>query len=254
MDERRRERALSFGGFAREYDRFRPEPPAEALDWLVPAEAGSIAEIGAGTGLLTRHLVRRAQEVFAVEPDSRMRAVLHENVPSAIALEGRGEEIPLPDGSADVVIAASSWHWVDQERGFTEAARVLRSGGTLALLWTGPDRTVDWVARLMVGGRIMAPEERRQFDDDRHRRHRPEMPEGAPFDEPERRLFRAARSVTTDELIGLPGTYSQAITQSSAERAEFDDRLRRYVADEIELSGGRIELPIGCVAWRAVRL
>lgn len=190
MAESRRERAMSFGGFAREYDRFRPEPPAEALDWLVPKEAASIAEIGAGTGLLTRHLGQRAHEVFAIEPDSRMREVLQENVPSAVALEGRGEAIPLSDDSVDVVIAASSWHWVEQERGFAEAARVLRRGGTLALLWTGPDRTVEWVSRLMAGGREMSPEERRRSDQDRHRRHHPEIPDGAPFDNPERRVFR----------------------------------------------------------------
>ncbi len=254
MDESRRKRAMSFGGFAREYDRFRPEPPAEALDWLVPKEAVSIAEIGAGTGLLTRHLTQRAEEVFAIEPDARMREVLRENVPSAVALEARGEAIPIPDDSVDVVIAASSWHWVEQQKGFAETARVVRIGGILALLWTGPDRTVEWVSRLMAGGRAMSPEERQRFDEDRHRRHRPEMPEGAPFDDPERRVFRGSWLVTEDELIGLPGTYSEALSLSPAQRREYDDQLRRFVADEVTLFDGEVELPIGCVAWRAIRL
>src|ERR1700722_11024956 len=82
VDTSRREPAVSFGGSAREYDRFRPQPPPEALDWLVPKEAVSIAEIGAGTGLLTRHLIGPAREVFAIEPDPRMREVLREKVPS----------------------------------------------------------------------------------------------------------------------------------------------------------------------------
>lgn len=254
MDQSRRQRATSFGAFAREYDRFRPEPPAEALDWLVPKEAGSIAEIGAGTGLVTRHLIQRAREVFAIEPDPRMREVLRDNAQSAVALEGQGEAIPLSDDSMDVVMAASSWHWVQQESGFAEAARVLRSGGTLALLWTGPDRSVEWVSRLMAGGRAMSPEERQRFDQDRHRRHRPEVPEGAPFDEPERRVFRGSWSVSAEELIGLPGTYSEAFTLTSAKRVEYDEQLRRFVADEIDLSHGEVELPIGCVAWRAFRL
>lgn len=245
---------MSFGGFARTYDRFRPEPLAEALEWLVPDEAASIAEIGAGTGLLTRQLIQRAREVFAIEPDPRMREVLGENVPSAIALEGRGEAIPLSDSSVDVVIAASSWHWVDQVSGFAEAARVLRSGGTLALLWSGPDRSIEWVSRLMAGGRATSSEERQGFDQDRHRRHRPEMPEGAPFDDPERRVFRGARAVTAEQLIGLPGTYSEALTLTPAQRAEYDDRLRRFVAHEIDLSHGVVELPIACVAWRTFRL
>jgi SAM-dependent methyltransferase len=254
MAESRRERAMSFGGFAREYDRFRPEPPAEALEWLVPKEAASIAEIGAGTGLLTRHLGQRAHEVFAIEPDSRMREVLQENVPSAVALEGRGGAIPLSDDSVDVVIAASSWHWVEQERGFAEAARVLRRGGTLALLWTGPDRTVEWVSRLMAGGREMSREERQRSDQDRYRRHHPEMPDGAPFGNPERGVFRGSRLVTAEVLIGLPGTYGEAFPLTSAQRVDYDDQLRQFVADEVNLSNGQVELPIGCVTWRALRL
>ena len=173
MDESMHKRAMSFGEFARDYDRFRPEPPPDALDWLIPKDAGSIAEIGAGTGLLTRHLTQRAREVFAIEPDPRMRNVLKEKLPSVVALEGRGEAIPLSDDSVDVVIAASSWHWVEQVKGFAEAARVQYLGGTLALLWTGPNRSVEWVSRLMAGGREMGVEERQRSDEDRQRRHQP---------------------------------------------------------------------------------
>ena len=188
MDESRRQRAMSFGSFARDYDRFRPEPPRQALDWLVPKGARSIAEVGAGTGLLTRHLTQRVDAVYAIEPDSRMSDVLKEKVPSAIVLGGRGEAIPLADDSVDVAMAASSWHWVDQEKGFGEAARVVHPGGVLALLWTGPDRTVEWVRRLMAGGKEMTNEERERFDEERRRRHQPEMPRGAPFGDPEARL------------------------------------------------------------------
>jgi SAM-dependent methyltransferase len=254
MDKAQPEPAVSFGGSAREYDRFRPEPPAEALDWLVPEKAVSIAEIGAGTGLLTRHLMGRAREVFAIEPDPRMRQVLQESVPSVLALAGRGQAIPLSNDSVYVVIAANSWHWVDQKEGFSEAARVLRSCGTLALLWTGPDRSVEWVSHLMAGGGTMDPEERQRLVQDTHRRHGPEMPEGAPFSDPETRVFRGSWSLTAEELIGLPGTYSQVLTMTPAQRVGYDDQLRRFVADEIDVSRGRVELPISCRTWRAFRL
>jgi SAM-dependent methyltransferase len=253
-DTSRREPAVSFGGSAREYDRFRPQPPPEALDWLVPKEAVSIAEIGAGTGLLTRHLIGPARRVFAIEPDPRMREVLHEKVPSVLALAGRGEAIPLSGVSMDLVIAATSWHWVDQKEGFAEAARVLRRGGTLALLWTGPDRSIDWVSHLMAGGGTASAEERQQTVQETRRRNRPEMPEGAPFSDPETRVFRGSWSLTAEELIGLPATFSQVLTLTPAQRVEYDDQLRRFVTDEIVLSDGRAELPIGCTTWRAVRL
>jgi SAM-dependent methyltransferase len=64
---------------ASDYDRYRPAPPPQALDWLVPAAARAVLDLAAGTGVVTRELVRRAagaQRVIAVEPDERMRAVL----------------------------------------------------------------------------------------------------------------------------------------------------------------------------------
>ena len=70
------ERATSFGNVAEIYDKVRPEPPAEALDWLVPAGCEVAVDLAAGTGLFTRGLLGRAAQVVAVEPDERMRAVL----------------------------------------------------------------------------------------------------------------------------------------------------------------------------------
>jgi ubiquinone/menaquinone biosynthesis C-methylase UbiE len=121
--------AQSFGAIARDYDRFRPGPPQEAVQWLVPSGTVDVLEIGAGTGALTRRLVERARHVRAVEPDARMRAVLRARTPDAEVVAGRGEEIPAEDRSFDVVIGASSWHWVDEELALPEVARVLRPGG-----------------------------------------------------------------------------------------------------------------------------
>src|SRR5262249_31451660 len=133
------ERASSFGGVASHYERYRPGPPMAAVDWLLPSRPSRVVDLGAGTGALTRLLVERADEVVAVEPDDRMRAVLAEQVPGARAVEGRGEAIPLPDGVADAVFASSSWHWMDPVATLTEVARVLVPGGTLGAMWTGPD-------------------------------------------------------------------------------------------------------------------
>ncbi len=254
MDELQRRRATSFGSIAEDYDRFRPEPPEEALDWVLPASTSAVAEIGAGTGALTRKLVDRVAEVYAIEPDERMRAVLERRAPRAQVREGRGEEIPLPDHSVDAVLAASSWHWVDQAKGFAEVARVLRPGGVIGLLWTGADRTVPWVSKLMAGGVEVDEDQREKDTQARHLRHRPEMPDDAPFGKPEGTVFRFAKEVTPEELIGLPTTYSLSIILDPRQREEFVRNLERYVADEIELQDGLVELPLGCVAWRAVRL
>src|SRR5690349_11891828 len=97
----------SFGAVASDYERFRPGPPTAAVDWWLPERVGRVVDLGAGTGALTRLLVDRADEVVAVEPDDRMRAILHQRVPSAVALAGRAESFELPGASADAVLASS---------------------------------------------------------------------------------------------------------------------------------------------------
>ncbi len=110
-------RRLSFGSVAADYDRYRPPPPPQALDWLIPPDATAVLDLAAGTGAVTRLLIGRAERVFAVEPDDRMRAVLAARCPEAVALAGRAEDIPLPGASVDAVVISSAWHWLDPELG-----------------------------------------------------------------------------------------------------------------------------------------
>ncbi|HEX4244817.1 MAG TPA: class I SAM-dependent methyltransferase, partial [Acidimicrobiales bacterium] len=132
-------RAGSFGQVASHYERFRPGPPPAAIDWILPTHVARVVDLGAGTGALTRMLVDRADEVVAVEPDDRMRSVLVQEVSRARAVSGRGEAMPLPDGSVDAVLASSSWHWMDVVPALHEVARVLVPGGVLGAVWSGPD-------------------------------------------------------------------------------------------------------------------
>ena len=144
---RSRERALSFGGVAEQYERARPSYPEEAVEWLVGG-ARTVVDLAAGTGKLTRQLVARAPDVTAVEPSREMLAQLRRAVPSAVAVEGTAEAMPLPDASADAVVVAQAFHWFDTPVALEEIARVLRRGGTLGLIWNDRDDDIPWVARL----------------------------------------------------------------------------------------------------------
>jgi hypothetical protein len=100
------EQATSFGNVADSYDKVRPRPPADALDWLVPAGCHVAVDLAAGTGLFTRALLGRAAEVIAVEPDGRMREVLAKHSPGVRVLEGRGESAGAEFTNVE---AASFW-------------------------------------------------------------------------------------------------------------------------------------------------
>src|SRR5690606_31635189 len=120
--------ARSFGAAAEEYERGRPSYPAEAIAWLVPEDARVVVDVGAGTGKMTRALGAPGREVIAVEPSAGMREQFARVLPEVELLMGAAEAIPLPDATADVLVYAQAWHWVDPERAIPEAARVLRPG------------------------------------------------------------------------------------------------------------------------------
>jgi SAM-dependent methyltransferase len=244
----------AFGAVAGEYDRLRSGPPPEALDWMLPPDATDALEIGAGTGILTRLLVERVAHVTAVEPDDRMRAVLAATAAGADVQAGVAEALPAADSSCDVVIAASAWHWVEEARAVPEVARVLRPGGRLALVWSGPDRSVDWMRSLWAGGIVFEPEERDAVDQGRRRRRVVNLEAGgpSPFYEPETSLFRWTKPMTREDLVALCGTYSVVITMDDDARERHLNAMRRFL-DEQEFLSGRdvIDVPMRAYCFRA---
>lgn len=99
-------------------------------------ESATVLDLAAGTGKLTRLLVRRFACVLAVEPLDEMRAVLERLVPEAEALAGSAEAIPLADASVGAVYVAEAFHWFGGDPAVVaELARVLAPGGVLVLMW-----------------------------------------------------------------------------------------------------------------------
>jgi SAM-dependent methyltransferase len=126
--------AEGFSRSAEAYERGRPRYPREALELLLsrlPARA-AVLDLAAGTGALTRPLLKAGLEVVAVEPVAAMRAALPRSVR---ALEGTAEAIPLGSGEVDAVVVGQAFHWFDGDAALLEIHRVLRREGVLALFW-----------------------------------------------------------------------------------------------------------------------
>jgi SAM-dependent methyltransferase len=246
----RETRRLSFGLVASDYDRYRPSPPPQALDWLVPQGARAVLDLAAGTGAVTRELVRRAagtQRVVAVEPDERMRAVLAARCPDAEVLAGRGEDIPLPDASVDAVVISAAWHWLDPERAVPEITRVLRVGGRLGVIWTSRDTRMPWVAEFNE----LAHESREAGARVRRRRREVTFPAGTPLSPAEELTVEYSLPRTKDELFGLLATYSGVITLDQERRAEFASRVRAFLDRQ---PWDTVDLPMICRCLRSTRL
>jgi len=161
---------------------------------------------------MSRRLAERAGRVVAVEPDARMLAVLHRRSPAAGAVVGAAEHLPLASGQFDVVVVSSAWHWMEPAAASMEIARVLRPGGVFGVLWSGADRSVDWVGEVLA-----AP----AGTPVRHHRRTVDLPPGAPFERPELASLQWTLPRTGPELLGLAGTYSSVLIRtrrSSARR------------------------------------
>jgi SAM-dependent methyltransferase len=141
-------RARSFGQVADDYDEARPGYPPDAVAWLLGASPLDVVDLGAGTGKLTGVLLAAGHRVVAVEPLDELRAKLAEALPGVRAVGGRAEAIPLPDASADAVVAAQAFHWFDPEPALAEIARVLAPGGTLGVIWNVRDESQGWMREL----------------------------------------------------------------------------------------------------------
>ena len=238
---------------AADYDRLRPGPPDAALDWLVPEGCATAVELGAGTGLFTRALARRAGQVIAVEPDDRMRAVLAARSAGVRAVAGRGEEIPVPDASADGVFVSSAWHWLDHDVAVPEIARVLRDGGRLGVTWASRDRLADWVAELDTIRQRRGARQARDEDGRPRRGHEVTLPDGAPFRNVASASFTFSRTMTVDDLVDWLGTHSGFITAPDEERAAGLARAREALLPRAD-ANGFIEVPMRSTCWRADRL
>jgi SAM-dependent methyltransferase len=243
---------MSFGSVADEYDRVRPAPPAEAVDWLLPARCEVVVDVGAGTGLLTRALAGKASRVIAIEPDDRMRAVLEARSPGVQALAGRAESIPLPDGCADAVLFSSSWHWVDPALAIPEVARVLRDGGRFGVTWNGRDRENTWI-RADDWFRETAKVQSDDADDRARGHHHVTLPDDGLFRDVQSAVFRHDRVVRATDLVDWLTTQSRVITARPELIAAGRARAAAAIAAQFPGSS-EVTVPMRARCWRAERV
>jgi SAM-dependent methyltransferase len=264
-------RAASFGAAASLYERYRPGPPGEVVDWILPRHVARVVDLGAGTGALTRLLIDKADEVVAVEPDDRMRSVLTEEIPGVRAVMGRGESMPLPDGCADAVLASSSWHWMDPVPTLHEVGRILVPGGILGALWSGPDPEGPFLVQAQA---LLAEQSKGDNSASSDRTGDPgssefaslimgdalrpvsslEIPLGVPFDPPEHEVFMWDVALNADDMVGLLGTLSWIITMSEETRQGVIAEARRLLRELLGVEGDvTVDVAFRSDAWRSRR-
>ncbi|MDP9001290.1 MAG: class I SAM-dependent methyltransferase [Myxococcota bacterium] len=131
-----------FTGRVDDYERYRPGYPPELLELATGAcgvgPGRIVADIGSGTGILTRLLLTAGASVIGIEPNAAMRAAAERTLsgePRFESLDGCAEATGMGDASVDVIVAGQAFHWFDPTRTRAEFARILRPGGWVILAW-----------------------------------------------------------------------------------------------------------------------
>jgi SAM-dependent methyltransferase len=122
-----------FSNRVADYVRYRPGYPRAILELLRDECAltpqSVIADVGSGTGILTRLLLENGNVVYGVEPNAQMRQAGEEFLaayPKFRSVAAAAEATTLPDASVDFVMAAQAFHWFDAQAARAEFRRILR--------------------------------------------------------------------------------------------------------------------------------
>ncbi|HKS46429.1 MAG TPA: class I SAM-dependent methyltransferase [Amycolatopsis sp.] len=127
-----------FSDRASYYARYRPSYPQAILDMLrrlVPPPA-DVADVAAGTGILSRALAESGYATVAVEPNPAMRGEILDGAPPTLTVvEGTGEDTRLTASGLDLIAVAQAFHWLEPVAALREFRRIGRPNCLVAIVW-----------------------------------------------------------------------------------------------------------------------
>ena len=137
-----------FSNRAENYARFRPSYPAGVIEVLETdcglTKHSMIADVGSGTGILSKLFLNNGNVVIGIEPNPEMRRAgerILRGFPNFTSTDATAEATTLGNSSVDFVTAGQAFHWFDREKARREFVRILKPGGWVVLIWN--ERKVD---------------------------------------------------------------------------------------------------------------
>lgn len=195
-------RRASFLSRAEDYERARPSYPIDAITWVVGRRPQRVIDVGCGPGNLTSQLRELGHTAIGIDPSMAMLQVMIGK--RMIGVCGLAEALPLRDGCADVVTAATAFHWFTHDRAVPEMRRVLRDDGRVGLFTNFRDESVSWVQALSdIIGSEAAMAVTLGGADGMEAEFVARLEGGGLFESTEHRVFNLEQELTAERLVGL---------------------------------------------------
>lgn len=252
-----KERAKSFEHGAGDYERLRPEFPAQLFDDIRTAAGtrmnGRVLEVGAGTGRATLPLVRNGARIEVVEPSKDMLGILAGRL-QAEALSNhcdlRQATFEAVDSAQayDVIIAAQSFHWADPATRWPRLASLLRTDGRAYLFWNGwhlapQAHDVDAVLTLYADcGHGLQPDLVDHRSDVRWAESEIEAEPALGL--VDARTYEWPLSLPVDDYLALLKTTSQYSVAAAGVREPLLKSLRELLGNQVTLNGTTLLLHV----------
>jgi SAM-dependent methyltransferase len=238
-----------FGRDPEAFDRARLRYPPRVFEVLTRRcglqEGTSVFEIGPGTGIATRELLRLgAGPLTAIEPDPNLAEFLGSHL-------GRRrrrvrivrlpfEKAPLEEAAYDLGVAATSFHWVEERVALRKIARSLRPGGWWAF-WANlhgdqehPSafhRAIQPLYGKQGQGRPLHARPSPSLSVQQDRRARSLRATGS-FDRITQEIIRTRVNLDTAHVTALWATFSDIAILPRKQRVEFLTGMARIVHEE----------------------
>ena len=239
----------AFGADAENYDQARPPYPDRVFEVL--RETCGLGpgvrtfEVGAGTGLATRELLRAgAAPLVAIEPDARLTAYLRMRSPEpSLQIVNQPFEAVELSADFDLGTSATAFHWLGQKRALAKVASALRPGGSWAMWWNvfgDPDRSDpfhDATQDLLAGMASHKHDRRYPFALDSGGRIG-DLRRNGSFDANEFLNLKWTLVLNPAQVRALYASYSQFSILEADERTRLLDSLEDIATTEF---GGRVE-------------
>ncbi len=236
---------------AEAYNVARPRYPKQVIDQVLAlaqlSSRSSFLEVGCGPGTATSSFAARGCPMLCLEPNPdfyRLAVKNCQQYPQVVIQQTSFEEWDVEEKQFDAVLAASSFHWIPAEVGFSKAAQALKPAGALILLWNKelqPNQVVHQDLAEIYAAH--APELDRYEDDATQLKILETLgewvQESGHFEKITPGYVEVSVTHTPDQYLTLLQTYSPYLKLERKRREGLFKGLRNYIEKHL---GGKIAL------------